>query len=422
MKRFLYLIVSVFIIIIFSVDYVSNNKKKIYEYIKNNYPPEYLAFLKFINKPKENTKKLSNDYNVNFLPQTQSLELSFKKIKIDISPKSLGYVKGLKGWKYVFFISEFEDKIILISSVGEIKLISMKDIDNENFLIKDIKNSLLEKSNIIEIRDSLVIKDKIYLSVSEQISDKCKLLKIYETDLNNLDYLDFNVANFYKECSPSIFAGKMQPWIENGEDRILITMSGQIVKGEDERDDKPQDDNSIYGKIISFDQKNNSYEIFSKGHRNSLGLFVDSKNKIILSTENGPRGGDEINLIKKFGNYGWNISSYGEYYYSDNVYKKSHENYGFVEPIFTFIPSIGISEIIKLDNNFSSKWQNNFLVGSLNSRHLYRVKFDNAFSKLLFHEDIFVGERIRDILYSRENKLIFLALEDTGSIGILKTK
>ncbi len=145
MKRFLYLIVSVFIIIIFSVDYVSNNKKKIYEYIKNNYPPEYLAFLKFINKPKENTKKLSNDYNVNFLPQTQSLELSFKKIKIDISPKSLGYVKGLKGWKYVFFISEFEDKIILISSVGEIKLISMKDIDNENLLIKDIKNSLLEK-------------------------------------------------------------------------------------------------------------------------------------------------------------------------------------------------------------------------------------------------------------------------------------
>lgn len=96
-----------------------------------------------------------------------------------------------------------------------------------------------------------------------------------------------------------------------------------------------------------------------------------------------------------------------------------HEKAGFEEPIFTFIPSLGITEIIKLGNNFVKEWQDNYLIGSLNGRHLLRVKFDKEKSKVLFIEKIFIGERIRDLLYDEENKLILLALEDTGSIGVI---
>ena len=93
------------------------------------------------------------------------------------------------------------------------------------------------------------------------------------------------------------------------------------------------------------------------------------KYDFILSTEHGPKGGDEINLIKQGKNYGWNISSYGEKYYNDGNnlidYKKSHKNFRFEEPIYTFITAIAPTEIIKIEKNkFSEYWDDNFILGS----------------------------------------------------------
>ena len=187
---------------------------------------------------------------------------------------------------------------------------------------------------------------------------------------------------------------------------------------ENEIDLKPQDNLSYWGKILILNENNNSVQIFSKGHRNILGLYAD--NNIILSTENGPRGGDEINRIIYNKNYGWPIASYGTAYNSGSKtnYKKNHNEY--YEPIYSFVPSIGISEIIKLDNNFSKEWEDNFLIGSLNDKHLLRVKFNDSFEKVLYIEKIFINERIRDIKYYNQKKIIFLALENTGSLGIIK--
>ena len=87
------------------------------------------------------------------------------------------------------------------------------------------------------------------------------------------------------------------------------------------------------------------------GHRNPQGLFYDTKNNYVLSTEHGPEGGDEINFIdvnnKNIPNYGWPISSYGTRYYSENMkakpFETSHKLFNFSEPLYSFIPSIGIS-------------------------------------------------------------------------------
>ena len=73
-------------------------------------------------------------------------------------------------------------------------------------------------------------------------------------------------------------------------------------------------------------------------------------------------------------------------------------------------------------NDFSNFWIDNFLIGSLNSKHLYRVKFDKSFNKVIFFEKIFIGERIRDLEYISDEKIILLALEETGSIGVLRKK
>ena len=78
--------------------------------------------------------------------------------------------------------------------------------------------------------------------------------------------------------------------------------------------------------------------------------------------------------------------------------------------------------MIKVPEEFSKYWQNNFLVTSLNGRTVYRVEFDNEFSKLKYIEPIRIGERIRDIKYLPNSNSIVLALEETGSLLFFKTK
>ena len=87
---------------------------------------------------------------------------------------------------------------------------------------------------------------------------------------------------------------------------------------------------------------NGNYDIFSSGHRNPQGLLVEKN--LILETEHGPHGGDEINKIVFGGNYGWPIASEGDScdFYSKNrepFYMKNHKNF---TPIYSFVPSIGI--------------------------------------------------------------------------------
>ena len=67
--------------------------------------------------------------------------------------------------------------------------------------------------------------------------------------------------------------------------------------------------------------------------------------------------------------------------------KKNHKKYNYEEPVFSFVPSIGISQIIDLENNFSKKWQNNFLISSLRGQSIYRIKFDDTYNKVLFIEN-----------------------------------
>ena len=162
--------------------------------------------------------------------------------------------------------------------------------------------------------------------------------------------------------------------------------------------------------------------LISSGHRNPQGLFINEKN-IILSTEHGPRGGDEINKIIEGKNYGWPISSYGESYglqAKKLKYEKSHSEFNFEEPIYAFVPSIGISQIIKVPQSFSPKWQDNYLITSLRALSIYRVKFDKNYSRIITMEKIRIGKRIRDIAYNKKYNSFLLALEnENGSVGII---
>ena len=83
------------------------------------------------------------------------------------------------------------------------------------------------------------------------------------------------------------------------------------------------------------------------------------------------------------------------------------------------MPAVGISVIIKLPNNFSKLCQDNFLLASLNGKYLYRVRFDDDYNKIIYYEPIYIGDRIRDLIYNKDSKKILLALELEGALGII---
>ena len=161
------------------------------------------------------------------------------------------------------------------------------------------------------------------------------------------------------------------------------------------------------------------------GHRNPQGLYYDRENNFLLETEHGPQGGDEINLIElndivddQIPNYGWAVVSAGEHYggkipRNEEKYKKyplykSHTKYGFIEPLKSFVPSIGISEITGVKNN-------KYVASSLKDKSLYFFELKER--QIVSMERVQVFERVRD-LRVKNNKL-YLFLEDTPSIGII---
>ena len=182
---------------------------------------------------------------------------------------------------------------------------------------------------------------------------------------------------------------------------------------------------SLLGKIISIDKLTSEHEIISIGHRNPQGLFYIKDSNIIVNTEHGPKGGDEININfqkdEKIPNFGWDVSSYGTAYDGTDPYKKSHAKYGFIEPFRYYTPSIGISQMIYMSENLTLDQNKYLFVTSLRAGSIYVIKINNKFNKILDEDRIYFSHRrIRDIEYDKENNVFFLIFEFTPSIGVLE--
>ena len=336
---------------------------------------------------------MNNDYNVYFLPKTQLINLDFKKIDLSSyfsKDNIVGYADHLRiKVRQVFYIDLYENNIIFLTSNGNLFYNDYEKITQ----YKELKN-INTNLNLVTALDLLIDKKEVFVSWVV-VENKCVYLVLYRAKISDLENLKFKKIFKSNECATMIQSGRLAK--SNKKNSLLITTAADILVKDDETDNKPQNDNSIYGKILEIDLKSNNYKIFSKWHRNILGLYIDKE--VILSTEHGPKGGDEINKIILNGNYGWPIVSYGEKYFSNSeYYANSHHDYGFVEPIYSFIPSVGISQIAKVDENFSKKWKNNFLIASLNGNHLYRIKFDKKYEKIIFIENIYIGERMRELV------------------------
>jgi len=159
-------------------------------------------------------------------------------------------------------------------------------------------------------------------------------------------------------------------------------------------------------------------EIFSYGHRNPQGMVLNPHSGQIWLHEHGPQGGDELNIIKPGGNFGWPIITYGVEYGSGDKIGKGYENEGMEQPIYYWVPSIAPSGMTFYDGEAFPKWKNSLFIGSLKFKLLVRLEFDG--NSIVKEERLLKNEfgRIRDVRQGPDG-LIYL-LTDAGNGKLIR--
>lgn len=191
------------------------------------------------------------------------------------------------------------------------------------------------------------------------------------------------------------------------------------------RDDNPQDIKRDGGKIYRFNddgsiptdnpfynKENAKKAIYSYGHRNPQGLILHPKTGEIWDHEHGPRGGDEINIIKAGANYGWPVITYGINYSGTSITDKTEQE-GMEQPIHYWVPSIAPSGMAFITtDNYGTDWNGSLLVGSLAFQYLERLEMNGT--KVVKREKLMENlGRVRDVREGPDG-LIYVAIEGKG--------
>jgi cytochrome c2 len=166
-----------------------------------------------------------------------------------------------------------------------------------------------------------------------------------------------------------------------------------------------EDQNTTFGKIIAINLTTNRWYQYSIGHRNPEGLTFLKSGKL-LSTEHGPHGGDELNVIMEGSDYGWpNVTLGTEYnsYNWDVGTSPVGRLAGYKAPLFAWVPSIAPTQVIEV-NNFNLRWDGDLLIGTLKASSLYRLRLEAG--RVLYEERIWIGQRIRDLLQAEDGTII----------------
>ncbi|HUO53147.1 MAG TPA: PQQ-dependent sugar dehydrogenase, partial [Rhodoblastus sp.] len=173
-----------------------------------------------------------------------------------------------------------------------------------------------------------------------------------------------------------------------------------------------QDRSTSYGKTIAINIADGRASIFTFGHRNPEGLFIDRAG-MIWETEHGPHGGDKLNLLKRGANYGWPYATFGTDYGSFNwpLNKPESEWRDYQQPVFAWVPSIAVSNLVVVENALFSRWCGDLLIGSLKDKTLFRAHVKDG--HVIYLESMFIGARIRDLIEGHDGRILMWTDDNT---------
>ena len=175
-------------------------------------------------------------------------------------------------------------------------------------------------------------------------------------------------------------------------------------------DGKAPNDNPFVGKDGALP------EIWAYGLRNAQGLAFNPWTGELWEQEHGPKGGDEINIIHKGGNYGWPVVSFGVNYDGTPVGTGKQHQQGMIDPLWHWTPSIAPSGMAFYTGKLFPAWDHSLFNGALKFELLSRLDLKNehpAKEERMFHS---LGWRIRDVRQGPDGALYLLTDEDNGRI------
>lgn len=213
--------------------------------------------------------------------------------------------------------------------------------------------------------------------------------------------------------------------------RVVIDSKGFLFVAIGDRGDRhlAQKLNTHMGKVLRLGRdgsvpKDNPFvnqsgakpEVWSYGHRNPQGMTIDSKTGELFVIEHGPRGGDEVNLVQKGGNYGWPIVTHGREYFGPSI-GEGKSKPGMIDGMIQFVPSIAPSNLLVYRGSRFKDWDGHFFAGALKLTHINRMTREGQ--KLQERERLISdrGWRIRNIKQGPDGWIYFST--DSGVIGRL---
>ena len=156
-------------------------------------------------------------------------------------------------------------------------------------------------------------------------------------------------------------------------------------------------------------------EIWSYGHRNPQSAAINPATGVLWIVEHGPRGGDEVNIVKRAANYGWPIVGYGIDYSGARLHDATHKD-GTEQPVYYWVPSIAPSGMAFYTGDLFPDWRGSLLVGALAGQALHRLVLDG--DRIVAEEVLLKdrGQRIRDVRQGPDGAVWLLTDAPDGSV------
>ena len=315
-----------------------------------------------------------------------------------------------------------DNRIIFTVKSGEVFLFNPKDkstskIEGAPQVYTGGQGGLLD----IRVHPEFAKNSLIFLTYSEPVGDKATTA-LGKAELKGNKLIGFKkIFSAFEANDNDIHFGSRIAFFEN---HIFISI------GDRNERHKAQDLNYHNGKIIRIKEdgsipednpfikrKDAKPEIWSFGHRNPQGLSVHPLRNELWSVEFGPRGGDEVNLIKKGENYGWPVITYGREYYGPKIGDGTHKE-GMVQPLVHWTPAISPSGFIIYHAEVFPKWKGNLFLANLGTQHIRRIVFDGT--KAMKQEELLkdLEYRFRHVMQGPDGLIYFST--DEGLLARLK--
>ncbi len=208
---------------------------------------------------------------------------------------------------------------------------------------------------------------------------------------------------FDKDGNLFVSAGERSILEGRKQAQLLSAGLGKIFKIT--KDGKPAAGNPFIG------QKDAMPEIFAYGFRNPQGLDLNPVTGELWETEFGPRGGDEVNIVRAGKDYGWPVITYGIEYDGRKIGDSIQQKEGMEQPVYYWDPVISPSGIVFYTGDAIPEWKNNLFIGGLSSMHIARLVIEN--NKVVGEERLLEDQkqRIRDV--AQYNGALY-AVSDAG--------